>query len=358
MKPMGWMAVGRRALVAATAAVATVLASGAVGAQEKHAHDIKGLNFGFITFGNASEYQIAQGEWFKQFAEKEGAKVSVIDGAFNPVTQVNAMDDLIAKGVDGILIQPFDAVAVAPSIQEARRANIPVLVVGGLPDAESPVPSAVFNDEALVREAARRAVDWLKTNKPGEKAKLVLFDIPSIVVCHEWRMVAFRDEIVKQMGAENVQDVLNDFVDHSLNVAVARMEDLIQSGAKFNIFTACGGTGAIGGMDALTAAGLADAKDNVPTDVYAFSIDATPGEVAYLVNPKRSLVDTLALAPKNNAGVFLDQMKGMLSGAIDPDSTHSVPAPGILLPKPCKEISEVLADQYAIVPGYQALKCK
>lgn len=354
MNAMRWLGLTWRAIVAATA----LMMSAASGAQQKYAHDIKGLDFGFITFGNASEYQIAQGAWFKRFAEAEGARVAVIDGAFNPVTQVNAMDDLIAKGVDAILIQPFDAVTVAPSIKEARRANIPVLVVGGLPDAESPVPSAVFNDEVLVRQAARAAVDWLRTNKPGEKARLVLFDIPSIVVCHEWRMVAFRDEIIKNMGAENVKDVLNDFVDHSLNAAVARMEDLIQSGAKFNIFTACGGTGAIGGLDALTAAGLGSAVNNVPTDVYAFSIDATPGEVAYLIDPKSSLAQTLALAPKNNASVFLDQVKGILSGAIDPDSTTSVVAPGILLPRECKEISEVLAEQYAIVPGYKALTCK
>ncbi|MDO4682199.1 MAG: sugar ABC transporter substrate-binding protein [Lautropia sp.] len=358
MKRLEWVVLKWWMTAALAVLVAMLVASMPVGAQQKYAHDIKGLNFGFITFGNASEYQIAQGAWFKKFAEQEGAKVTVIDGASSPVTQVNAMDDLVAKGVDGILIQPFDAVAVAPSIQEARRAGIPVLVVGGLPDPESPVPSAVFNDEALVRQAARKAVDWLRTNKPGEKARLVLFDIPSIVVCHEWRMVAFRDEIIKLMGKENVKDVLNDFVDHTLNVAVARMEDLIQSGAKFNIFTACGGTGAIGGLDALTAAGLAGARDNVPTDVYVFSIDATPGEIAYLTNPKSSLVDTLALAPRNNARVFLDQMKGILSGAIDPDSAASVPAPGILLPKACKAISEVLADQYAIVPGYQALSCQ
>ena len=28
-----------------------------------------------------------------------------------------------------------------------------------------------------------------------EKAKLVLFDIPGVIVCHEWRMAAFRDEV-------------------------------------------------------------------------------------------------------------------------------------------------------------------
>lgn len=353
-----WIWFGWRVMTAVATVAVMAFAGTAQSAQEKYKHDIKGLDFGFITFGNASEYQIAQGAWFKKLAEKEGARVTVIDGASNPVTQVNAMDDLIAKGVDGILIQPFDAVAVAPSIQEARRANIPVLVLGGLPDVESPVPSAVFNDETLVREAARKAVAWLKENKPGEKARLVLFDIPSIVVCHDWRMVAFRDEIIKRMGKENVTDVLNDFVDHTLNVAVARMEDLIQSGEKFNIFTACGGTGAIGGLDALTAAGLAGAVNHVPKDVYVFSIDATPGEITYLVNPKSSLAQTLALAPKNNAGVFLNQMKGILSGAIDPDSTTSVPAPGILLPRQCEEISQVLSDQYAIVPGYQALTCK
>ena len=322
---------------------------------------LDGMELGFINWGNASEYQIAQSAWFKQFAEAEGAKVTIMDGKIDPATQVKALDDLIAAGVDGIILQAVDPVATAPSVKAAREAGIVVMQIGGLPDPSAVVPAGgVFNDEALARVAAGNAVAWLKENKPGEKAKVVLFDVPSVIVCHEWRMVAFLDEINKLMGAENVEVVFNDFVDHNLETVVAKMEDLIQSGADFNIFSACGGTGAIGGLDAMKAAGKGVAAEGIPQDVWVLSIDATPAELEYLVNPQSSLVNTIALTPKNNAQVFMDNFKKMLTGEIGLDSDFVAPAPGVMLNKSdgCQAISEKLADQYEIVPGYEALKCK
>lgn len=322
---------------------------------------LDGMEIGFVNWGNASEYQIAQSEWFKQFAEAEGAKVTVMDGKIDPATQVKALDDLIAAGVDGIVVQAVDPVATAPSIKAAREAGITVMHIGGLPDPSAVVPAGgVFNDEVLAREAARNAAAWLQENKPGEKAKVVLFDVPSVIVCHEWRMVAFLDEITKQMGEENVEVVFNDFVDHNLETVVSKMEDLIQSGADFNIFSACGGTGAIGGLDAMKAAGKGIADNGVPQDVWVLSIDATPAELDYLVDPASSLVNTIALTPKNNAKVFLDNFKKMLSGEIGLDEDFVAPAPGIMLNKSdgCQVISDKLADQYSIVPGYAALKCE
>jgi ABC-type sugar transport system substrate-binding protein len=321
---------------------------------------LDGLELAFITAGNQSEYQISQGDWFKEFAETEGASVTVLDGKFEPATQVTGMDDLIAAGVDGIVIQPVDAVALAPSVQAAREAGIIVMFVGGLPDPTSPVPAGgVFNDEELVREAAQEALAWLEENKPGEKAKLVLFDIPSIIVCHEWRMEAFRDEVLNEWGEDNVEIVFHDLVDHSLDVVVAKMEDLIQSGADFNIFTACGGTGAVGGMQALQAAGRGMAENNVPLTEWVLSIDATPAELEYLLDTESSVIKTIALTPKNNALIFLENFKKILSGELDPDDGDYVAvAPGFFVPSDsCVAAREAISDQYANIPGYWKLDC-
>jgi ABC-type sugar transport system substrate-binding protein len=322
---------------------------------------LEGKNLVFITYGNASEYQLAQGEWFKQFGEEQGASVTVIDGKFDPLAQVKGIEDSVAAGVDAIVIQPFDVVATAPAIQAAREAGVVVGIAGGIPDPSAVVPAiGTFNDESLVREAARDAVAWLQENKPGEKAKIVLFDILGNVVCHDWRMAAFRDELVRTIGQENIEDVYNDTTTHTLDWITKKMEDIIQSGQDFNIFTACGGTGAVGGLNALTEAGKAVAADGVPQDIWALSIDATPDELKYLVNPDVSLMQTIALTPKTNAQVFLDNLKKIFAGEIDPDSDFVAAAPGVLFCKEdgCQTVSDTLADQYAIVPGYQALACE
>jgi ribose transport system substrate-binding protein len=322
---------------------------------------VAGKRIGYINFGNQSEYQIAHSEWFKKFAEEEGAKVTVIDGKMDPTVQIKALEDMVAMGVDGIIIQPFDVVAVSPAIKEVRNAGIPVMYIGSLPDPSAVIPAGgVYNDDVLVKEAAQEAVAWLKKNKPGEKAKLVLFDYPMIVICHEWRILPFRDEFVKLMGKDMVDIVYHEYTEHTIENCVRVMEDIIQSGRDFNIFLACGGTGAVGGMQALEAAGLAKAVNGVPQDVWVLTIDATPTELEYLVDPNSSVAATIALTPKTNARVFLDNFKKILTGEIDPDSNYVANAPGVLLWKKygCEKISDILADQYAVVPGYSSLKCK
>jgi ABC-type sugar transport system substrate-binding protein len=346
-------------LLAAFAALSLLAAQPAITAAQEES-PLAGKKLGFINAGSTSEYQIAQGEWFRQFAEAEGAHVTHIDGKFTAAVQVAAMDDLIVAGVDAIVIQPFDAVTLMPSVKAAREAGIIVMFVGGLPDPAAPVPAGgVFNDEELVREAAREAVAWLKETHPGEKAKLVLFDMPAIIVCHEWRMVPFRDEVIKLMGEENVEDVYVGLVEHTLDVVMAKMEDIIQSGADFNIFTACGGTAAVGGMHALTAAGRGIAVDKVPQTEWVLSIDATPGELEYLLNPNSSLVKTIALTPKTNVQeVFIPHLKKILTGEIDPDSDYVAVAPGFFVPvESCSAARAAIADQYAVVPGFWTLDC-
>lgn len=324
------------------------------------AGSVSGMTLVFITAGFSSEYQIAQGEWFKQFAEDEGASVSVVDGKFDATVQVKALDDAVAAGVDGIIIQSADPVATAPSVKAARSSGIPVMFVGGTPDASAVVPAGgVFNDEELVRKAARDAVEWLKANKPGDKAKVVVFDIPAVIVCHEWRMVPFVEEITAQIGADNVDVVFNDFVDPTAEGAAAKMEDLIQSGADFNIFSGCGGVYFIGGVQALEQADRAKAVDGVPVDTFIFTIDATPPELEWLVDPTSGVAQTLALTPKKNAQLFLDNFKRILSGEIDADSDLVVPAPGVMLYKAdgCESIRDTLADEYAVIPGYKTVDC-
>jgi len=278
----------------------------------------------------------------------------------DPTVQIKALEDVVAMGVDGIIIQPFDVVAVSPAINEVRAAGIPVMYIGSLPDPSAVIPAGgVYNDDVLVKEAARDAVAWLKKNKPGEKAKLVLFDYPMIVICHEWRQMPFRDEVIRLMGEDMVEIVYHEYTEHTIENCVRVMEDLIQSGADFNMFFACGGTGAVGGMQALEAAGLAKAVNGVPQDVWVLTVDATPMELEYLVDPTVSVAVTIALTPKTNAMVFLDNFKKILTGEIDPDSDYVANAPGVLLWKEdgCEKIRDTLSDQYAVVPGYSSLEC-
>jgi ABC-type sugar transport system substrate-binding protein len=322
------------------------------------ASPLDGKKLAYVTFGNASLYQVAAGESLKSLAGDQGAEVDILDGKFDAAVQQKAVDDAIAAGVDGIIWQPVDPKAAVSSIKAAKAANIPVVLVGGRPDPASTVPTVTFNESKLAFKGGQQAAEWVKKNQPGQKAKLVLFDIPASEVCRVWRLDSFEKGVKDVMGEENVEVVFRDLVVHDRQTTRAKMEDLLQSGREFNVFTACGADGAVGGIQALVAAGRGKAKNNVPETEWVMSFDGTPSELEYLLDSSNSLVYTVALTPKDNTEKAMEILVDIMEGKTPADSDELFVAPGVALPnEDCDEVNSIVAAQYGDAKDYKDLDC-
>ena len=62
-------------------------------------------------------------------AAAQGVELIVLDSQDDPATEAANMEDLIAQGVDAILVNPTDADAIVPSILAANAAGIPVFTI-------------------------------------------------------------------------------------------------------------------------------------------------------------------------------------------------------------------------------------
>ncbi len=346
-------------LVGAVASIAistALLATQAVA--QNAAIDLKGKNIAFVLWG-FDGYQQGQGNWFKKIAEEAGAtKVTLIDGKVDPSVQLKALDDLIAGGIDGIAYQPVEPAAAVPSILAAQAAKIPLVLVGARPDPASAVaPAALFNDYDTTFAAGEHAAAWLKSAKPGEKAKLVIFDVLTLGYCKEGRMQGFIDGVTKAMGADNVEIKFRDTVEHKREIALAKMEDQLQRDPDFNIFTACGADGVLGGIAALQAVGRASADNKVPKTEYIFTIDGTPSELELLFSANSSVMETMTLTPKENGTAAASLLSQVLSGSLPPTKDLVVNLPGVLLPANCQKTAAIFADQYGLNADYTPLDC-
>jgi ribose transport system substrate-binding protein len=57
-----------------------------------------------------------------------GVKLVILDPAFDPQKQVSMIDNLIAQGVDALMVNAVDPAAVVPSLKKASEAGIPVIM--------------------------------------------------------------------------------------------------------------------------------------------------------------------------------------------------------------------------------------
>ena len=319
---------------------------------------LEGKNVAFVLWG-FDGYQQAQGNWFIQAAEEQGANARAIDGKVDPSAQVTILSDLVAEGVDAIVFQPVEPNAAVNAIQEVQAANIPLFLLGYRPDPSSGAvaPAALFDDSSGVTQAGRNAGEWLQDNRPGEAAKVVIFDILTLPLCKEGRMDSFLAGLTEVMGEGNVEIVFRDTVEHQRDMSQARMEDLLQTDPDFNVFTACGADGVLGGIAALQAAGRASAIDKVPETEYIFTIDGTPSELELLFDPDSSVMETYTLTPKENGLAAVEGLMQLLSGELEPTQDIVIPLPGILLPPDCNEVALIFEEQYGLNEDYEPLEC-
>jgi ribose transport system substrate-binding protein len=108
-------------------------AASAFAGGSKASSDAKGqyeIAFSLKTITN-DDFQRAIADSIKQAVESSGNKFSlVMAGEQTAVAaQVNQLEDLIAKKVNGIILSPMDSRAVIPALQKAKSAGIPVVLV-------------------------------------------------------------------------------------------------------------------------------------------------------------------------------------------------------------------------------------
>lgn len=91
-------------------------------------------------------------------AESLGMEVVVAGGEFDPSVQITAVDSLVQRGVDAILIWPLDEKGIQPAFDRAREAGIPIFVIDS-PGAKPYAANFQTNDYDTTYKLAQYAAE-------------------------------------------------------------------------------------------------------------------------------------------------------------------------------------------------------
>lgn len=130
-----------------------------------------------IGFSNASisnPWRVAMLHGIEATAERNADKIErfiITDANDDPSKQAADVQDLIAQGVDILLISPATAEAMEPIIRRATRQGIPVVLVDrSIPSSENYITFVTASDQALGRISAQ----WLVEKLDGEGQVVML----------------------------------------------------------------------------------------------------------------------------------------------------------------------------------------
>jgi ribose transport system substrate-binding protein len=202
----------RMATLSAALALSAAFAVLPVSAQQR-------ITIGVSLAQDDNPFYIAMLRGIRARAQELGWDVATVSANEDKLKQINGVQDLVARGVKGILISPIDAVGVNAAYDAAAAAKIPIVSVA----RGSASPNQTIHVAMDEKQIGRDIAEWT-ANKLGGKGKVALLMGPSgaptfknlgdgyseVMAKHPGIQIVFRADgpLTRERGVKQAEDVL------------------------------------------------------------------------------------------------------------------------------------------------------
>ena len=212
---------------------------------------------GFSQMESDNPWRIAETQSIRDEARKRGVQLVVTEAQGQTAKQVSDVEDLIARRVSVILLAPREFEGLAPALQAAKQARIPVILVDRAA-AGTPGEDYVTLLASNFVEQGQRAAEWLAQATNGQASIVELSGTPGSSVAAD-RARGFREGIAKYPGMRILASQTGNF---SRAQGERVMQNLAQSlGPRVTAVYAHNDEMALGAIQALKAAGRRPGQD-------------------------------------------------------------------------------------------------
>jgi galactofuranose transport system substrate-binding protein len=219
---------------------------------------------GFSQMEHNNPWRLAQTASIKAEAAKRQYDLVVTDAQSQTSKQVSDVEDLVARGVGLSLLAPREYEGLAPALEAAQAASIPVILVDREAEGTAGEDYVTFLGSNFIEQGVR-AGEWLAGQTAGHARIVELTGTPGSSVAVD-RAKGFRQALTRYPRMEIIASQTGDF---SRAAGQKAMLNIVQAkGREITAVYAHNDEMALGAIEALKAAGI---KPGV--DVTIISID-------------------------------------------------------------------------------------
>ena len=234
-----------RSAALATALLATALSLGSTlaPAQDK-------ITIGVSLAQDDNPFYIVMLKGIRARAGELGWDVATVSANEDKVKQINGVQDLVARGVKGILISPIDAVGVNAAYDAAKTANIPIVSVA----RGSTSPNQTLHVAMDEKQIGRDIAEWTAKAMGGE-GKVAMLLGPSGAATFRNLAEGYTEVMAKY---PKIQIAFRADGPMTRERGVKQAEDAMAANPDLKVIYAANDDVALGASQAVIAAGRAD----------------------------------------------------------------------------------------------------
>ena len=267
------------------------------------------MTVGFSQIGSESGWRAAETTLTKQQASERGIDLKFADAQQKQENQIKALRSFIAQGVDAILLAPVVATGWDEVLEEAKDADIPVILLDRTVDASDDLyMTAVTSD--LVHEG-KVAGEWLAKDVGDKDCNIVELQGTTGSSPAIDRKKGFEEGIAGHANLKIIRSQTGDFTRTKGKEVMESFLKAEDGGKNICALYAHNDDMAVGAIQAIKEAGLKPG-----TDIKVVSIDAVPD--IFLAMAAGEANATVELTP-NMAGPAFDALEAyMKDGTMPP----------------------------------------
>jgi ABC-type sugar transport system substrate-binding protein len=276
-----------KTLIAACAITMSTLTLSACGGSSSGSSDDGKITMGFAQVGAESGWRTANTKSIQETAKSEGVDLKFSDAQQKQENQIKAIRSYIQQKVDVIAFSPVVETGWDAVLQEAKRANIPVILTDRSVDSEDESLYETFLGSDFVLEG-EKAGEWLVDNAADAdvdgNGKINVVELQGTTGAAPAidRKQGFEDATSGESSIEVVASQTGDFTrDGGKKV----METFLNSEDGIDVVYAHNDDMGLGAIEAIEAAGLTPGKD-----IKIITVDAVKDGMTALADGKISFI--------------------------------------------------------------------
>jgi ribose transport system substrate-binding protein len=236
-------------------------------------------------------------EGLRTEAEKNGYRLVITSGDFDPGKQSSQIEDFLTQKVDAIIVCPVDSRGIGPAIRRANDAKIPVFTAD-IAAKEGETVCHIASDNV----AGGRLAGEYMAKILGGNGSIAIIGQPTVTSVLD-RVQGFKDAIAKFPGMKIVADVNGEGV---RDKAMQAASDILQAHPELNGIFGINDDSALGALDAVQQ------YDRKSVNIVGY--DATPPAADAIMKGTALKADVVQY-PKKIGETTIDKIKEYFSGA-------------------------------------------